>query len=266
MEKETVTDTMETILFSDIPVQELDLSPEDEVSFRKLCRILEEKNLSFLRGKLEELGNTPVMTVLFSGLPYGDMTEVLLQLSRRSDMNLIQARTSSIRIDSDNGIRDSIKGFFSEFSSSKEKRTIASIVNDVVLSDSSKEMLRTVSTIGDCISRELSHFRGILFLLTESRDFMSAELQDRFLFKVNFTEPSPSIMEKKWEHLSDGLLAEYAPYLSRHFVLGTAQMKNVCTLVRIDYLLDGKLPPKETVIAYCSAETRKARTSIGFIK
>ena len=264
--KEELASPISVLPCPSLPEKELYLRPEEDDMLRRLCCLVQEINLK----KVMELFGTECGPTSISALFYGyylaDLQEAAIQVAKRSGLTVLEARTSSLRIDSNQEIKDSVHSFFEAYQNFPEHdRAVLFIINDVEMPPAQRGGDNLAIKIGLTLKQEISAFNGVLFLVTEKRESIPAELLSTVLYKIQFSKPNASILEKKWTALSEGLMADYAHYLAQSYSLDTQQMRNVFRQVKIDFILDGVMPNKERVAAYCKAELYDGRSgSIGF--
>lgn len=246
--------------------KELYLRPEEDVMLRRLSGLLQEENLKRVKETFGAEGGLTGISALFYGYYLTDLHDAALQVAKRSGLTVLEARTSSLRIDSVQEIRQSIHSFFESYQAFPEHdRSVLLITDDVDMPPALKGGDNLATKIGIALKQEISVFPGILFLVTEKKESIPAELFGTVLYKIGFSKPDTSTLEKKWVALSGGFLTEYAPYLAHSFSFDTQQMLNVFRQVKIDFILDGVMPDKERITAYCLAELYDNRSNtIGF--
>ena len=264
--KEKCMPYVSAIPCSEIQEKELLLRPEEEVILKRICNLLNINNLKRVVDQLTAEGYPTGISVLFYDYFFADIYNAALQVAKQSGLNVIEARTSTIQIDSVKEIKDSVHSFFETYEANlKHGRSVLMIVNDVDSPSILRGSDNVYKRIGLSLKYEISKFTGVLFLISEKKESIPSELFNSVLYKVRFSKPDPSILEKKWLRFSDGMLADYASYLSRSFSLDTIQMQNVCKLVKIDFIIDGVLPSKERVAMYCISEMYdKYTNTMGF--
>ena len=249
-----------------LPERDLYLRSEEDVVLRRLFRLLQEENLMKVKEVFNAEDGLTGVSALFFGYYLADLQDAAIQVAKRSGLAILEARTSSLRIDSDKEIKDSVHSIFEAYQDFPgHDRSALLIVNDVETPPALRGGDNLATKIGLALKMEISVFRGILFLVSEKRESIPAELFSTVLYKIQFSKPDSSILEKKWIALSNGLLADHASYLARAFSLDTRQMLNVFRQVKIDIILDGIMPERERIAEYCKAELYDSRSSsIGF--
>ena len=113
----------------------------------------------------------------------------------------------------------------------------------------------------------MEKFDGILFATTNLVENMDAAFERRFLFKVQFEQPSLENSAKIWqEKLS--FLSEYESLqLAQNFDFSGGEMENIARKAVMDEVLNNISPNFRKVFQYCQSEkwnNQNTQNKIGF--
>ncbi len=261
------------------------LSPS-QIPFRKLIfDELEMKQLFMLKGLLEDVKfaetqkrlsekNLPKgITVLLHGVPGTGKTEIVKQLAKETQRELMKVEISQSKSSWFGESEKIIRKIFTDYHSfSKEcERTPILLFNeaDAIISKrreiGNSSVAQTENAIQNIILEELENFEGILIATTNLASHLDTAFERRFLFKIPFQKPGTSIRAKIWESKLPSLKFGDCNLLAEKFDFSGGQIDNIIRKQEIHEIIHGESVTLENLLSFCSEETLGSeRVKVGF--
>ncbi|MBW6481282.1 MAG: ATP-binding protein [Bacteroidales bacterium] len=215
----------------------------------RLTRLLGRQEFNKFTGRMEKSSLPRGLTVIFLGGPGTGKTETVYQISRMTGRDLFMVDLSQTKSKWFGESEKLIKQVFDDYRKLYEKMPIQPIlfINEadglftkrLNISGSSTSADRANNTIQNIILQELEDFKGILFATTNLGANLDMAFERRFLFKVEFSQPSPEARAQIWKSRLKMLREEHLRTLSRYELNG-AEIENVVRKYMVEKVVDNK--------------------------
>ena len=245
-------------------------SAEDQGQIDTLKGLLEEKQLKAIRKRLESVNMRKGFNCLFYGLPGTGKTETTLQLARLTGRDIMQVDISSIRDKWYGETEKIVKGIFESYAQlvQKSKRIPILLINeaDALLSvrtgigGSNASIDKTENAIQNILLEAMENIDGIMIATTNLTCNLDSAFDRRFLYKVEFHQPSIEAKTNIWKTFLPDLNLADAKELARSFDFSGGQIENIARKAMVDHLLFGSEPGLDRVMELCSKEKITGRS------
>jgi SpoVK/Ycf46/Vps4 family AAA+-type ATPase len=111
------------------------------------------------------------------------------------------------------------------------------------------------NAIQNILLEELENFEGIFFATTNMISNFDRAFARRFLFKVEFQTPGPTVKEKIWQSKLEHLTKNETIRIARKYTLTGGQIDNISKKCRIYEVLNNRRASMQQVEAFCNEET-----------
>lgn len=249
----------------DIKYKALFYSDEDQEQIDTLQGLLEERQLKAIRSRLKDANMRKGFNCLFYGLPGTGKTETALQLARFTKRDIMQVDISVMRDKWYGETEKIVKGIFADYAKLVEKssRIPILLINEAdallsvrtSLASSNPTIEKTENAIQNILLESMENLDGILIATTNLTCNLDSAFERRFLYKVEFHQPSVEAKTSIWENFLPALNHEDAVRLARGFDFSGGQIENITRKVIVDQLLYGKDLSVEHIEKLCSQET-----------
>ena len=251
---------------------------EDQEQIDTLQGLLGEKQLKVIRKRLSAANLRKGFNCLFYGLPGTGKTETALQLARSTGRDIMQVDISTMRDKWYGETEKIVKGIFDDYARlvKQSKRIPILLINeaDALLSvrtgigGTNPTLEKTENAIQNILLESMENLDGIMIATTNLTCNLDSAFDRRFLYKVEFHQPSVEAKTRIWRSFLPKLNEEIAHKLALSFDFSGGQIENIARKVMVDHLLFGNDPDMERLMALCSNEQlsgrNSARTPIGF--
>ena len=263
----------------DIKPKALFYSAEDQGQIDTLQHLLEDEQLQAIRERLEKANLRKGFNCLFYGAPGTGKTETALQLARMTGRDIMQVDISSIRDMWYGETEKIVKGIFESYAQKvkKSKRIPILLINeaDAVLSvrtsvgGNNPSIEKTENAIQNILLQAMEDIDGIMIATTNLTCNLDTAFDRRFLYKVEFHQPSVEAKTHIWQSFIPDLADADANVLARSFDFSGGQIENIARKVMVDHLLFGGTPDLNHIEDLCSKEqiarsNTNSRRPIGF--
>ena len=264
---------------NDIKPKALFYSAEDQGQINTLQHLLEDKQLQAIRERLEKANLRKGFNCLFYGGPGTGKTETALQLARMTGRDIMQVDISSIRDKWYGETEKIVKSIFESYAErvKKSKRIPILLINeaDAVLSvrtsvgGNNPTLEKTENAIQNILLQAMEDIDGIMIATTNLTCNLDSAFDRRFLYKVEFHQPSVEAKTHIWQSFIPGLADADANVLARSYNFSGGQIENIARKVMVDHLLFGGTPDLNHIEELCSKEqiarsNTNSRKPIGF--
>jgi len=253
-------------------------SAEDQGQIDTLKGLLEDKQLKAVRKRLEAANMRKGFNCLFYGLPGTGKTETALQLARLTKRDIMQVDISSIRDKWYGETEKIVRGIFDSYAQlvKKSKRIPILLINeaDALLSvrtgigGNNPTLEKTENAIQNILLEAMENIDGIMIATTNLTCNLDSAFDRRFLYKVEFHQPSEEAKTNIWKIFLPSLDLSEAKKLAHSFDFSGGQIENIARKVLVDHLLFGNRPDIDRIMELCANEKisdRKLnRKPIGF--
>lgn len=265
--------------FNDIKPKALFYSAEDQGQIDTLQHLLEDEQLQAIRERLEKANLRKGFNCLFYGAPGTGKTETALQLARMTGRDIMQVDISSIRDKWYGETEKIVKSIFESYAQrvKKSKRIPILLINeaDAVLSvrtsvgGNNPTLEKTENAIQNILLQAMEDIDGIMIATTNLTCNLDSAFDRRFLYKVEFHQPSVEAKTHIWQSFIPDLAEADANVLARSYDFSGGQIENIARKVMVDHLLFGGTPDLNHIEELCSKEqiarnNTNSRKPIGF--
>ena len=273
-------DEHSSILYcKDIKPKSLFYCAEDQGQINTLQHLLEDEQLQAIRERLEKANLRKGFNCLFYGGPGTGKTETALQLARMTGRDIMQVDISSIRDKWYGETEKIVKGIFESYAErvKKSKHIPILLINeaDAVLSvrtsvgGNNPTLEKTENAIQNILLQAMEDIDGIMIATTNLTCNLDSAFDRRFLYKVEFHQPSVEAKTHIWQSFIPGLADADASVLARSYNFSGGQIENIARKVMVDHLLFGGTPDLNHIEELCSKEqiarsNTNSRKPIGF--
>ena len=243
-------------------------SAEDQGQIDTLKGLLEDKQLKAIRKRLEAVNMRKGFNCLFYGLPGTGKTETTLQLARLTGRDIMQVDISSVRDKWYGETEKIVRGIFESYEQlvKKSKRIPILLINeaDALLSvrtgiGHNPSIDKTENAIQNILLEAMENIDGIMIATTNLTCNLDSAFDRRFLYKVEFHQPSIEAKTNIWKTFLPELDMTDATTLARSFDFSGGQIENIARKALVDHLLFGSKPDLERLMELCSNEKISGR-------
>ena len=264
---------------NDINPKSLFYCAEDQGQIDTLQHLLEDEQLQAIRERLEKANLRKGFNCLFYGGPGTGKTETALQLARMTGRDIMQVDISSIRDKWYGETEKIVKSIFESYAAhvKKSKHIPILLINeaDAVLSvrtsvgGNNPTLEKTENAIQNILLQAMEDIDGIMIATTNLTCNLDSAFDRRFLYKVEFHQPSVEAKTHIWQSFIPGLADADANVLARSYNFSGGQIENIARKVMVDHLLFGGTPDLNHIEELCSKEqiagrNTNSRRPIGF--
>ena len=256
---------------ADIVPKTLFYSSEDQGQIDILQHLLEDEQLQAIRERLEKAHMRKGFNCLFYGAPGTGKTETALQLARMTGRDIMAVDISSIRDKWFGETEKIVKGIFDSYAErvKKSKRIPILLINeaDAVLSvrtsigGSNPTIEKTENAIQNILLQAMEDIDGIMIATTNLTCNLDTAFDRRFLYKVEFHQPSVEAKTHIWQSFLPDLAEGDAKVLARSYDFSGGQIENIARKVMVDQLLFGGNPDLTHIEELCSKEQIAGRSN-----
>lgn len=257
---------------NDIKPKALFYSAEDQGQIDTLQHLLEDKQLQAIRERLEKANLRKGFNCLFYGAPGTGKTETALQLARMTKRDIMQVDISSIRDKWYGETEKIVKGIFETYAQRvvKSKRIPILLINeaDAVLSirttvgGNNPSIEKTENAIQNILLEAMENIDGIMIATTNLTCNLDSAFDRRFLYKVEFHQPSVEAKTHIWQNFLPDLNEADATVLAKSYDFSGGQIENIARKVLVDHLLFGSTPNLARIEELCSKEQIAGRNNV----
>lgn len=263
------------ISYESITNRELFYNDSVDIQVKRLAEILDVTHFHEIQDRLEAASMRKGFNCLFYGAPGTGKTETVYQLAKNSRRDILQIDLSKLKSkwvgESEKTIRSVFKYYQWLVRHSKVVPILLFNEADGIFGIRSKMAERSVdkmnNTIQNIILQEMEKMEGILIATTNLTENLDPAFERRFLYKVEFTVPEPSVRAKIWESMMPFLSAEDSVSLAGYCSLSGGQIENISRKCVVENILDGTYPSFDVILKMCDNECLSPtpqRNRIGF--
>ena len=264
------TPNSDVIRSKDIKPKPMYYCDEDEGQINTLFSLLEDKKLTSIRKRLEKANLRKGFNCLFYGAPGTGKTETALQLARATGRDIMQVDISSIRDKWYGETEKIVKSIFENYAQLVKcsPKIPILLINeaDAILSvrtsigGSNPSIDKTENAIQNILLEAMENIDGIMIATTNLTCNLDSAFDRRFLYKVEFHQPSVEAKTHIWKVFLPDLNTADARWLARSFDFSGGQIENIARKVMVDHLLFGDTPDLARIEEICIKEQISGRT------
>ena len=253
--------------------KKLYFNAEELKQIQMLENSLRNKKLQEIQTRLQEKQLPIGITAILHGLPGTGKTETVYQVARKTGRSIYKVEISETKSKWFGESEKMIKQVFSRYEammrSSKKLPILLFNEADAILSTrkdtDTSSVAQTENAIQNILLEELEKFEGIFIATTNLVKNLDPAFERRFLFKIEYTKPTPEVKQKIWKDRLALLADEEALVLGREYDFSGGQIENICRKVLIEEILQQQEVDFAQIQEFCKMESFSAsRTSIGF--
>lgn len=270
--------TTDSMLYSYTQIKEKPMfyNSSEETSISRLNDLLKEENYEGVVRRLEERGMRKGFTVILYGGPGTGKTESVLQLARRTGRDIMLVEIAGLRDKWVGQSEKNIKSVFyryKELCKNCEKAPILFFNEaDAIFGSRMEKAQHAVdkmnNSIQNIILQEMEDFEGILIATTNLTGSLDSAFERRFLFKIEFHQPSKDVKAKIWKSMlgDEALAEEDLERIAERYDFSGGQIENIVRKQTIDYILSGEELGYDRLCRYCDEERLNASShkTVGF--
>ena len=258
-----------TILPSHINAKEMFYTAEDQKGIDTVKHLLEEKQFHEVVKRLKERNMRTGFCCLFYGTPGTGKTETVLQIAKTTNRKVMKVDISNIRDQWYGNTEKNVKKIFADYASMSIGETLKPILlfneADALFStrnsSGNSNTSKTENAIQNILLDEMEHFEGILIATTNLQGNLDAAFERRFLYKLEFHQPSIEAKTSIWKSVIPDLDEQTAKILATDYDLSGGQIENISRKTLIDQLISGSAPSLEQLRKLCEQEKLQKEVS-----
>jgi SpoVK/Ycf46/Vps4 family AAA+-type ATPase len=241
----------------------------------ELTDLLKEENFPEVQKRLSENGKRIGFACLFSGGPGTGKTETVYQIAKKTGRSIMKVDISETKSmwfgESEKKIKELFDKYRNAVKYSKPVPILLFNEADAVIGKrqnigaNRSGPAQTENAIQNIILEEIENLNGILIATTNLTQNMDKAFERRFLYKIDFENPTLEARVAIWQSLIPDLTKNDAQELASKFEFSGGQIENIARRRTIAKLLYGENPALETMLQYCKEEHQEGQeASIGF--
>jgi hypothetical protein len=212
-------------------------------------------------------------SALFYGGPGTGKTESVYQLARETGRSILPVEISNAKSMWFGESEKLIKGIFDHYSKLLKGTNTAPILlfneADGIFGRRTTRMdssvSQTLNAMQNIILQEMEDFEGIMIATTNLTENLDTAFDRRFLYKIKFDNPDLNIRMQIMQEKLPFLPPKAIGNLCEQFKLTGGQMANIARKCNVHEMLEGSLPDRNTVDAFCREELGlKDKAKLGF--
>lgn len=252
----------DTIPHTSIVAKELFYNPREKRSLSQLQSLLEPEKFQQICSRLEEKGLRRGFACLFYGAPGTGKTETVLQLARQTGRDLMQVNVAEIKSMWVGESEKNIKALFDRYRKMVKESEHAPILffneADAIINKRSENAERSVdkmeNSMQNIILQEIENLEGILIATTNLTKNMDSAFERRFLYKIEFEQPSAEAKQTIWQSMLPSLSAADAEVLATKYDFSGGQIENIVRKQSVEEILIGRSVNISRLIEFCEEE------------
>ncbi len=240
-----------------------------------LRSILDVERFKEIQDRLKDKGMRRGFACIFYGMPGTGKTETTLQLARETGRDIMQVDISNLRSKWVGDSEKNIKGVFDRYRETCKHAKNAPILlfneADAIFNKRNEGATNAVdkmeNSIQNIILQEMETFDGIMIATTNLTGNLDSAFERRFLYKIEFTKPTPDERRHIWKSMLPELSDEDALSLAKQFDFSGGQIENIARKHVVNTILYGDTHSIESIQEICAQEeidNKQKRKSIGF--
>lgn len=260
---------------SEIPFRKLIFCESEMKQLYMLKDLLQDEKFRETQKRLAEKKLPKGVTALLHGAPGTGKTEVVKQLAKETNRELMKVEISQSKSMWFGESEKKIKRIFTDYKAFAKECQLTPILlfneADAIMSKrrgiGESSVAQTENAIQNIILEELENFDGILIATTNLASNFDPAFERRFLFKVLFQKPEIPIRTKIWKSKMPSLKSEDCELLATKYDFSGGQIDNIIRKSEIDEIIHGQKVSIDNIMSFCADEHLVIKkTKIGFIK
>ena len=258
----------------DIHARELYFSEQEMNQLFLLRGLMHDQKLQETQERLAMKNMSTGVTVLLHGAPGTGKTEIVKQIGRETNRELMKVEISQSKSAWFGESEKIIKKIFAEYKSFAEECERFPILffneADAIFSKrrdiGNFSVAQTENAIQNIILEELENFDGILIATTNLTNNLDSAFERRFLFKIRFQKPNHETRARIWKSKLPSLGSEDCLALAKKYDFSGGQIDNVIRKSEIHEVICGEKVKLADLILFCDEEVLVGKMSkMGFV-
>ncbi|MDR0815501.1 MAG: AAA family ATPase [Bacteroidales bacterium] len=265
------------ISYRTIVAKALFYNPEESEQITALSRLLDEEHFREVRQRLSESGMRQGFACIFYGAPGTGKTETVYQIARQTRRNIFLVNISNTKSMWFGESEKQIKEIFDRYRQLQRASDIAPILlfneADAVLGRRRENMKgavdQTENAIQNIILQEMEALDGIMIATTNLTGNLDKAFERRFLYKIDFKQPSPATRQSIWQTLIPSLTPDETAELAANYNFSGGEIENIARKHTVEYILRGDTLSLNDLHQLCKSEKLTQNTHpkpIGFYR
>ncbi len=261
------------ILPDKIKPVKLFMNQKEEAQTNTLKGILSQDKFLDISKRMHDKNMKAGFSVLFYGEPGTGKTESVYQLARETGRSILPVEISSAKSMWFGESEKLIKDIFDRYQKLLKGTSVAPILlfneADGIFGRRTTQMdssvSQTLNAMQNIILQEMEDFEGIMIATTNLTENLDTAFDRRFLYKVRFENPDLNTRMQIMQNKIPFLPPEAIGQLCEQHKLTGGQVANIAKKCNIHEMLEGSLPDRNTVDAFCREELGlKEKAKLGF--
>lgn len=245
-----------------IAYRNLYYNPQQEEQITQIRKFLSKQSYGKIIRELEQNNLPKGIAILFHGNPGTGKTEGVYQLARtlkKAILNVDISRTKNMYFGES---EKEVKRLFDKYRKLVDQADNCPILlfneADGVLSkrkeSNSSSVSQTENAIQNIILQEMEQLSGIMIATTNLTMNLDHAFERRFLFKVNFSQPSPPVRAKIWKSHIHDLKPTEAKKLAEMFPYSGGQIANIARKTISGKIIRQRALSLDEIVTFCKEE------------
>ena len=230
----TLSHRADVILCRDIEPKELYFDESGDGQLEMLKTVVAPERYARFVDSIQKRGMSKAVTVLFFGAPGTGKTELAMQLARESGRDIFVADAArlfdSYWGESEKNMRELFRSFRYVNALSSQAPILLFNEADGIISKRisvHRSIDKSEDAVLSIVLQELETFEGVFIATTNQASHLDDAFDRRFLFKVEFFNPSPQTAARIWMDKIPEMTQEEALHLSLRFSFSGGKIENV---------------------------------------
>ncbi|MBQ0030488.1 MAG: ATP-binding protein [Bacteroidales bacterium] len=252
-------------------------NPEEGEQINRVTDLLKEDNFKMVQQRLEKCGLRKGFACLFYGAPGTGKTETVNQLARVTGRDVMVVDVSQIKDkfvgESEKNIKQAFRRYADLVKNSDKAPILLFNEADAVLGKRTEGAERAVdkmeNSIQNIILQEMENLEGIMIATTNLTQNLDSAFERRFLYKVEFKNPSVEAKKNIWLSMIPDMNESLAERLATDYDFSGGQIENIVRKSSVNYILTGKEATADDYIKFCDCERinkKDKAQKIGFVR
>ena len=228
---------------------EINKAKENQKEIDRLKNALQEEKLKKIQQRLKDDGLPIGVAVLLYGAPGTGKTESVMQIAKETGRSIVHVDISEAKSAWFGESEKRIKKIFTSYRNAcelcekKGEKIPILLFNeaDALISkrksDTSGNCAQTENAIQNIILEEMEKLEGIMICTTNFASNLDGAFERRFLFKIQFENPSMEAKQKIWKSKLDWLNDDMIMNVTENYDLSGGQIDNIVRKITMDEIL-----------------------------
>jgi SpoVK/Ycf46/Vps4 family AAA+-type ATPase len=244
---------------------------------KELTSLLHKDKFAAIQQRLSENGMRKGFACLFYGPPGTGKTETVYQIARETGRDIMAVDISETKSMWFGESEKRIKQLFDRYRGMVKTSDHAPILlfneADAIIGkrmefgENARAVEQTENAIQNIILQEMENLEGILIATTNLTKNMDRAFERRFLYKIEFSRPTPEVRTLIWQSILPSLSAGDAHTLASRYDFSGGQIENIARKRTVDSIISGADTSIDKLKLLCDEELleKDSVTKIGFM-